>query len=105
MTGIFTKRDIAPIMLSILNRPVLSIQFKESLGICFFSRQTCNTISSFYFSLSLLCYRSPYHEDLCNISPIFREPLVHLGTCPNLSHFQPSMSFIRFFMVLPFTLI
>src|SRR5206468_12337770 len=83
-------------------KPVLSIQFQYALSISLFSWYARSTIYNFYPLFAFFFHRSAYHKDLCNTGPIFLEPCVHLRPCPNFTHFQPSMPFIRLFMILKF---
>jgi len=89
--------------LDYFNRPVLAIQFQKTLGIRLFSGDAGHPVNHLYSLLTFLPDLSSDQKDLCNPTPLFLEPFVHLGTGPNFPHFESSMSFIHFLMVPKFT--
>src|SRR6266702_576367 len=76
---------------------------QETLRIRFFSGNICQSIGNFYPLSCLFFHVFADHKDLCYCYPLFLEPLVHLRTAPDFTHFSPPMSFIHFFLVLKFS--
>src|SRR5947209_6159058 len=90
-------------MEAIFNLPVLLIQGQQTLGLGFLSREIGKAIHYLLMLLLTFLHVPPDFEDLGNSSPFSLKPLVHLGTCPDLSHFQSPMPLLHFLVIFPFT--